>query len=93
MPCVCVPSLHGTAIVDGPPDVELHGPSDVNWADNVVHARVNKEASNKDNGKHVLKKGQGEGEPESEAEGQAEVEVDDQGEGEAEGEAEGQVEG
>ncbi|KAI9170021.1 hypothetical protein LWI28_021218 [Acer negundo] len=35
---------HGPATVDGPPDVELHGLSDVNWVDNVVHAKVNKEA-------------------------------------------------
>ncbi|KAI9184933.1 hypothetical protein LWI28_002607 [Acer negundo] len=44
---------HGLAIVDRPPDVELHRPSDVNWTDNVVHAKVNKEAGNKDTGKQA----------------------------------------
>ena len=42
----------------------------------MVHARVNKEAGNKDKGKQVLEEGQGEGEAESEAQGQVEVEAE-----------------
>ncbi|KAI9161413.1 hypothetical protein LWI28_017109 [Acer negundo] len=60
------PEKHKPATIDEPLYVELHGPSDVNWADNVVHARVNKEAGNKDKGKQELEEGQGEGEAESE---------------------------
>ncbi|KAK4859900.1 hypothetical protein QYF36_013839 [Acer negundo] len=60
------PEKHRPATIDEPLYVELHGPSDVNWADNVVHARVNKEAGNKDKGKQELEEGQGEGEAESE---------------------------
>ncbi|KAK4851130.1 hypothetical protein QYF36_012614 [Acer negundo] len=67
---------HGPAIVDRPPDVELHRPSDVNWTDNVVHAKVNKEAGNKDTGKQVLEEGQGGGKAKGEAEGQTEVEAE-----------------
>ncbi|KAK0590542.1 hypothetical protein LWI29_028567 [Acer saccharum] len=58
---------HEPATVDRPPDVELHGPSDVNWVDTQLHARVNKEAEGQ---------GEGEGEAESEAQGQVEVEAE-----------------
>ncbi|KAI9153472.1 hypothetical protein LWI28_011841 [Acer negundo] len=68
---------HGPATVYGPHDVELHRPSDVNWTDNVVHVRVNKEAGNKDKGKHVLEEGQAECEAQGLAKVEVEVEVED----------------
>ncbi|KAK1582069.1 hypothetical protein Q3G72_011542 [Acer saccharum] len=67
---------HGPVTVDGPPDVELHGPSNVNWADTQLHARVNKEAGNKDKGNQVLEEGQGEAKGEAEGEGEVEAQDD-----------------